>query len=122
MNLWLNNKNWLKLMKNTDETFESYIQKLKAEIEAIFGLGTVIAHIDFSPAVLSPQAEDSEVFSMVACDLVCDFPAATYDINIIVETQRNFDELDTPRVNTLEEAKNLAMLIAQQVQGFLIYQ
>ncbi|MEH4714410.1 hypothetical protein PO360_21795 [Enterobacter ludwigii] len=108
-------------MNKIDETFEAYIQKLKPEIKAIFGSGTVIAHIDFSPAVLSPQAEVNEDFSMVACDLVCDFPAATYDINIIVETQRNFDELDTPLVLTLDEAKNLAMLIAQLVQGFQIY-
>lgn len=108
-------------MIEIDEEFESYIQKLKPELYATFGSGTVIAHIDFSPAVLSQQVEDSEDFSMVACDLVCDFPASTYDINIIIETQRNFDELDTPRVNTLEEAQNLAMLIAQQVQGFQIY-
>ncbi|MDE4745168.1 hypothetical protein ABK814_18205 [Enterobacter hormaechei] len=108
-------------MIKIDEKFDSYIQKLKTELYATFGSGTVIAHIDFSPAVLSPQTEDSIDFSMVACDLVCDFPAATYDINIIVETQRNFDELDTPRVSTLEEAKNLAILIAQQVQGFQIY-
>ena len=109
------------LMKKMDYEFEAYIQKLKSELDATFGSGTVSAHIEISPVILCQQAEDDDNFSMVSCDLLCDAPSAGYDINIIVQTERNFEELDSPRVTSLEEAINLAMLIAQQVQGFQIY-
>ncbi|PSF22240.1 hypothetical protein C6985_12105 [Escherichia coli] len=109
------------LMKKMDYEFEAYIQKLKCELDATFGSGTVSAHIEISPVILCQHAEDDDNFSMVSCDLLCDAPSAGYDINIIVQTERNFEELDSPRVTSLEEAKNLAMLIAQQVQGFQIY-
>ncbi len=109
------------LMKKIDIEFEAYIQKLKPELDATFGSGTVSAHIEISPVILCQQAKDDDNFSMVSCDLFCDAPSAGYDINIIVQPERNFEELDSPRVTSLEEAKNLALLIAQQVQSFKIY-
>ncbi|EBL8166433.1 hypothetical protein DFU13_24305 [Salmonella enterica] len=95
---------------------EKYIERLNPEIKRRFGNGFVVAHIEIEPPILAANGEGDSC--LVACDLWCENPSAAYDINILVEDKTNFDVLDTPIVTSLEDAKNLALLIAKQVDDF----
>lgn len=106
-------------MDKLNAEMQDYIDRLAPELLRYFGSGFVTAHIESEPAVLSMNSDHD--FSMVACDLVCDDPAATYDINIIVQDESDFDDVSTPKVRTLDDAKNLAMIIARQVNDFKVY-
>lgn len=98
---------------------QDYLERLASELKRYFGSGFVTAHIESEPAVLSMNSDDD--FLMVACDLVCDDPTATYDINIIVQAESDLNDVSTPIVRTLEDAKTLAILIARQVNDFKVY-
>ncbi|EBZ6776915.1 hypothetical protein GQG94_004736 [Salmonella enterica] len=98
---------------------EDYIERLIPEIKRRFGNGFVIAHIEIEPPVLAANGEGD--LCLVACDLWCENPSAVYDINILVEDKANYDVLDTPIVTSLEDAKNLALLISKQVKDFKIH-
>lgn len=101
-----------------NEETQGYLDRLTSEMAKIFGSGIVTAHIEVQPILLGGKEDD---MAIVACDLWCDEPPAGYDINILVKSHANLSVLDTPIVTNIEDAEKLAMLIAQQVHNYELY-